>query len=83
MLERLQEPEEIAVRGRQEDMRSDVVQIFIIMGMPDVQARQAANVLMYANIHGIESHGVSNMLHNYLKMFREGLINIHPHRKSF
>ena len=81
MLERIQVPEEIAVRVRQEDMRSSVVEIFRKMGMPDADARQAADVLMYADIRGIESHGVSNMMRTYLNMFREGLINVHPHPK--
>ena len=81
MLERLQIPEEITVRVRQEGMRSSVVEIFRKMGMPDTGARQAADVLMYADIRGIESHGVSNMMQTYLNMFREGLIYVNPHPK--
>ena len=81
MLERLQVPEEITVCVIQEDMRSSIVEIFSKMGMPDADARQASDVLMYADIRGIESHGVSNMMHTYLNMFREGLINVHPQPK--
>ena len=62
MLERLKVPEEIAVRVRQEDIRSSVVEIFRKMGLTDADARQDTDVLIYSDIRGIESHGASNMI---------------------
>jgi LDH2 family malate/lactate/ureidoglycolate dehydrogenase len=78
MLERFHVPEDIAIRVRQEAMRATVEEIFQAMGMPQVDARQAADVLMYADIRGIESHGVSNMMRPYVVGFKEGRINPTP-----
>ena len=48
------------------------------MGMPDEDSVQAADVLLYADIRGIESHGVSNMMRAYVQGFNEGGINPTP-----
>lgn len=81
MLEQFHVPEEIAVRVQQEDMRATVEAIFQTMGMPQADAQQAADVLMYADLRGIDSHGVSNMMRIYVAWFREGRINPTPHPK--
>jgi LDH2 family malate/lactate/ureidoglycolate dehydrogenase len=78
MLERFHVPDNIAVRVKQEDMRATVEEIFQAMGMPEADAQQAADVLMYADIRGIESHGVSNMMRSYVANFKEGKINPTP-----
>ena len=78
MLERFKVPEEIAVRVNHNDMRMTVGAIFQKMEMPEADARLAADVLMYADIRGIETHGVSNMMPVYIKMFRDGKINPTP-----
>ena len=81
MLERFHVPEDIAVRVPQEEMRATVEAIFQEMGMSEADARQAADVLMYADLRGIESHGVSNMMRLYVTWFREGIINPTPEPK--
>lgn len=81
MLERFHVPEDIAVRVPQEDARATVEDIFRKMGMSDEDAEQAADVLLYADIRGIESHGVSNMLRRYVQSFGEGGINPTPRWK--
>ncbi len=81
MLERFHVPEEIAVRVPQEKMRATVEDIFRKMGMPDEDSVQAADVLLYADIRGIESHGVSNMMRAYVQGFNEGGINPTPNWK--
>jgi len=78
MLKQFHVPEAIAVRVPQEKMRATVEDIFRKMGMPDSDAVQAADVLMYADIRGIDSHGVSNMLRRYVSDFQEGQINPTP-----
>ena len=78
MLERFHVPEEIAVRVPQEKMRATVEDIFRKMGMPDDDAVQSADVLLYADIRGIESHGVSNMMRAYVEGFGRGSINPTP-----
>ena len=81
MLERFHVPEDIAVRVPQETMRATTEAIFQEMGMPSADARQAADVLIYADLRGIESHGVSNMMRLYVQWFRKGDINPTPEPK--
>ena len=40
--------------------------------------RRPRTVLVYADLRGIESHGVSNLMRNYVKGFSEGAINPRP-----
>lgn len=79
MLEQFHVPEAIAVRVQQQDMRATVEAIFRAFGMPATDAQQAADVLLYADLRGIESHGVSNMMRTYVVGFQEGRINPTPH----
>ena len=81
MLERFKVPDEIAVRVKEEDMRSVVEGMFQALGMSEESAQAAADVLMYADIRGIDSHGVSNMMRAYVAMFRAGRINPKPELK--
>ena len=62
-------------------MHTTVVDIFLKMGMSADDAEQAAEVLVYADIRGIETHGVSNMLRGYVKQFGNGAINPTPNPK--
>ena len=78
MLERFHVPSDIAVHVTPEDMQATVVDIFLKMGMPADDADKAAEVLVYADIRGIETHGVSNMLRGYVKAFGDGRINPTP-----
>lgn len=78
MLDRFKVPDDIAVRVKQEDMRHVVEGIFKSLEMPDAEAVAAADVLMYADIRGIDSHGVSNMMRAYVAGFRAGQINPTP-----
>ena len=78
MLERFKVPEDIAVRVDEKVMRSAVEGIFRAFDMPDDDAKAAADVLMYADIRGIDSHGVSNMMRAYVAGFRAGQINARP-----
>ena len=81
MLERFHVPESIAIRVPQQDMRATLEDIFRKLRMPDQDAALAADVLMYADIRGIESHGVSNMMRSYVTNFQEGRMNPTPHWK--
>ena len=78
MLERFHVPADIAVHVEIDAMQATVSNIFAKMGMPDEDAAQAADVLVYADARGIESHGVSNMLRRYVESFGEGGINPTP-----
>ena len=74
-------PEEIAIRVPVEVMHSLVDRIFLALGLPGDDARIGADVLLYADVRGIDSHGVSNMLRHYVTWFREGAANPEPNIK--
>ncbi|MFN0094882.1 MAG: Ldh family oxidoreductase [Dehalococcoidia bacterium] len=75
---RLRVPAELAVRVPAQAMRDSTVAIFTALGMPEQEARQAAQVLIWADLRGIESHGVSNMMPFYVRGLKEGGINPKP-----
>ncbi len=78
MLERFHVPGDVAIHVSPEDMHATVNEIFLKMGMPADDADKAAEVLVYADIRGIETHGVSNTLRQYVASFGEGGINPTP-----
>ena len=78
MLDRFKVPDDVAVRVKQEEMRHAVEGIFKALDMPDDEAEAAADVLMYADIRGIDSHGVSNMMRAYVAGFKANQINPRP-----
>ena len=69
MLERFHVPEDIAVKVDHKDIFKVVENIFLKMGMSKEDAFVSADVLIYADVRGIESHGVSNMLRRYVQAF--------------
>ena len=81
MLERFHVPSDVAVQVDIDDMMATVTDIFLKMGMSADDADKAAEVLVYADIRGIETHGVSNMLRSYVEQFAEGGINPTPNPK--
>jgi LDH2 family malate/lactate/ureidoglycolate dehydrogenase len=76
--ERLRVPAHAAVRVSFDTMRATVSDVFQALGLPRDDAEQAADVLVWADVRGIESHGVSNMMPVYVSGFREGAINPTP-----
>lgn len=78
MLDRFKVPEDIAVRVEQQAMREAVERILSALGMPQADAEKSADVLLYADIRGIDSHGVSNMMRPYVAGLKGGQINATP-----
>ena len=78
MLDQFHVPQDVAVYVDPDDMRSTVEDIFMALGMSKGHARQSSDVLLYADIHGIDTHGVSNMLRVYVQQIRDGKINVDP-----
>jgi LDH2 family malate/lactate/ureidoglycolate dehydrogenase len=76
--ERLSVPEEIAVRVPAADMRATVSSIFERLGMPGEDAARSADVLVWADLRGIDTHGVSNMTPFYVQWLRDGFANPRP-----
>ncbi len=61
-----------------EDLKSVVASIFEKVGVPPEDAQLGADVLVLADLRGVDSHGVSNMLRSYLGGYQRGEINPRP-----
>jgi LDH2 family malate/lactate/ureidoglycolate dehydrogenase len=53
-------------------MRRTVESVFTALGMSEEHARQSADVLLFSDLHGYDTHGVSNMLRVYVELFVKG-----------
>ncbi len=60
MFDFLHVSDDIAVRIQADDMRATVENMFRHLGVPNEDAKRSADTLLYADLHGIDSHGVSN-----------------------
>ncbi len=81
MLERFHYTEKNSVRIPADDMRAAVEDIFRKMGMPDEGAVQSADLLIYADLRGIETHGTSDRVRSYVEGFSRGGPNPTPNWK--
>jgi L-2-hydroxycarboxylate dehydrogenase (NAD+) len=78
VLDRFKVPDDIAVRIPPDAMRATVTSLFAALGMTEADAAQSADVLVYADTRGIDSHGVSNMTPRYVSWLKKGSINATP-----
>ena len=81
MLERFHVPGDEEVRVKSENLRDTSESIFMKCGMSQSHAKIATDVLLKADIRGVDTHGVSNMLRNYVKYLSEGSANPTPNWK--
>jgi L-2-hydroxycarboxylate dehydrogenase (NAD+) len=81
MLEIFRVKEDEAVRIMPADLRQTVQAIFEAVGVTPEDARLGADVLVTADVRGVDSHGVSNMLRTYVQRIRDGIINPRPEWK--
>ena len=70
--------EEDAVRIRPNDLRLVVQAVFEGVGVEPDDAKLGADVLVTADVRGVDSHGVSNMLRNYVQRIRDGVVKAQP-----
>ena len=78
MLDRFKLKEQDTVRVDEAALRPTVEAIFRKMSVPDEDARIAADVLVSADLRGVDTHGVSNLLRQYVQRYREGALNPRP-----
>ena len=81
MLKRFLVPENDRVYVKEEAARGATEMIFRKMGMTDEDAALSADVLLTSDLRGCESHGVSNMLRNYVALYGAGRQNPTPNVK--
>ena len=78
MVEAFKLPERDAVRVAEAPLRATVTALIETAGVPPDDAALAADVLLSADLRGVDSHGVSNMLKTYLDRYADGIQNPRP-----
>ena len=78
LLDQFKVKEADAVRVDESPLRDTVRQIFSKMGVPDSDCEVATDVLVTADIRGVDTHGVSNMLRAYVNGYGKGELNPRP-----
>lgn len=78
MLERFKVPADQRVYVPAGQVRRATEAIFRHVGLSEADAELSADVLITNDLHGVESHGISNMLRSYLAGYREGRLNPTP-----
>lgn len=78
MLDYFKVPEEDVVMVDVENLRKTTKQMFIKCGVEPEEAKIGTDVLMHADLRGIETHGVSNLMRDYIKGYNSGNFNAVP-----
>ena len=78
MLERFKVPKHDEVRVAEGSLRRAVTSIFEKMDVSLDDASEGADVLVTADLRGVETHGVSNMLRMYVDLYNAGALNPKP-----
>ncbi len=76
---RVKSDEAIFVQG--DALKTTVAAIFEKQGVPREDALLGADVLVLADLRGVDSHGVSNMLRSYVDAYQKGQTNPRPNWK--
>lgn len=71
-------PPELQVRVRHQSVRSTAAKILHSAGVPVAEADEAADVLVTADVRGVDSHGVSNHVPLYMEYYGTGALNPRP-----
>ena len=71
MLERFHVPEKDRVYVKQEKMRAVTEAVLRHSGVSAAGAMASAEVLVTNDLRGVESHGVSNGVRNYVRLYAE------------
>lgn len=78
MLKQFRVPEDIAVKVPVDKLRAATEAVFRKCGVPAGEAKLGADVLMFADTRGIDTHGVSNMLRAYVAQYSAKQLNPDP-----
>ena len=81
MLEQFKVSHDDAEFVQGDDLRNTVAGIFEKLGVSPEDSLLAADVQVLADLRGVDSHGVSNMLKSYITGYQEGSINPRPNWK--
>lgn len=71
----LQVPEDEALWVQSADIHRQIVALFLAVGVPEAHARITADILTFASLHGVDTHGIGNAV-GYCKAIEEGVYTI-------
>ena len=60
-----------------EQLKQFATNVFVKIGCPEEEARQAADVLVSADLRGVDSHGVAR-LSGYIRLHEKERLNANP-----
>ncbi|MBK6267245.1 Ldh family oxidoreductase [Marivirga sp. S37H4] len=63
-----------------QSLKSFTEKVFLEMGCPTEEAKEASEVLLSADLRGVDSHGVAR-LNGYIRLWEQGRINAKPNIK--
>ena len=78
MLKQFRVDPETAVLVQGDNLKATVAAIFESLGVPPEDALLGADVLVLADLRGVDTHGVSNMMRSYVHGYQRGEINPCP-----
>jgi LDH2 family malate/lactate/ureidoglycolate dehydrogenase len=78
MADTLKLKEEDTIRVSEGNLRETAISLFEKMGVPKDDCRLAADAMVTADLRGVSSHGVSNILQKYVLAYQKGLNNPRP-----
>jgi LDH2 family malate/lactate/ureidoglycolate dehydrogenase len=78
ILDRFKVPEKDQVLVSESALRRTVTEIFEKLGLTPQDAADGADVLTMADVRGVETHGVSNMLRQYVRDYKAGKLDPKP-----
>ena len=78
MLEQFHVPSDIEIRVDHEKLHTTVWQLLASVHVPAEDARLCADALVSADLRAVETHGVSNILRNYVTNLSNGHTNPQP-----
>lgn len=81
MLEQFHVPEKDRVYVQQERMRVATEALFMRCGVDENGAKASTDVLITNDLRAVETHGVSNMMRNYVSSYMNGSLNPNPDLK--
>ncbi len=82
MLEQFHVPEADRVYVEPDRMRATTEALFMRCGLDEAGARACTDVLITNDLRAVETHGVSNMMRNYVQAYMAGQHNPRPQLKT-
>ena len=81
MLEQFHVPEQDRVYVEIDRMRAATEALFMRCGVEEAGAKASTDVLLTNDLRAVETHGVSNMMRNYVAQYMAGTLNPTPDLK--